>query len=70
MSRKKESNDIMTKHKQVRFGKRVLRGPEPVALVGPEQNKDTLSAGEFVEQLYGPGYQCVIIPPADKAVNM
>ena len=67
MSRKKESNDILTKHKQVRFGKRVLRGPEPVALVGPEQNKDTLSPGEFVEQLYGPGYQCVIIPPAGKA---
>ena len=67
MSRKKESKDILTKHKQVRFGKRVLRGPEPVALVGPEQNKDTLSAGEFVEQLYGPGYQCVIIPPAGKA---
>lgn len=70
MSRKKDSNDILTKQKQVRVGKRVLRGPEPVALVGPEQNKDTLSAGEFVEQLYGPGYQCVIIPPSDKAVNM
>lgn len=63
MSRKKNSNDMLTKKKQVKFGRRVLRGPEPVALVGPEQNKDTLSAGEFVEQLYGPGYQCLIIPP-------
>ena len=70
MSRKKTSSDIMTKKKQVKFGKRVLLGPEPVALVGPAENKDTLSAGEFVEQLYGPGYQCVIIPPSDKAVNV
>ena len=63
MSRKKDSNIMITKQKQVKFGRRVLRGPEPVALIGPEKGKDTLSAGEFVEQLYGPGYQCVIIPP-------
>lgn len=68
MSRNSKSNDILTREKQVKVGTRVLKGAEPVALVGPEKKKDTLSAGEFVEQLYGPGYQCVIIPPAEKAV--
>ena len=63
MSRSKKSNTITTPRKQVKVGKKVLKGPEPVALVGPENNKDTLSADEFVEQLYGPGYHCLVIPP-------
>lgn len=68
MSRKKDSNDILTTRKQVRIGKKVYHGTEPVALVGPEQNKDTLSLNEFAVALYGPGTQCVVIP-AQKAVN-
>ncbi len=61
MSRRKDSNNMLTKQKKVKFGKRVLRGSEPVALVGPEQNKDTVSLNEFAEALYGPGTQCYII---------
>ena len=62
MSRRRSSDDMLTKQKQVKFGKRVLRGPEPVALVGPEQNRDTVSLNEFAEALYGPGTRCYVIP--------
>jgi hypothetical protein len=63
MSRKKNSNALLTKEKQVKFGEKVLKGNEPAALVGPSKNKDTLTLNEFAEQLYGPGVQCVIVPP-------
>lgn len=69
MSRNKHSDDIITQRNQVKVGRRVLRGLEPVALVGPENKKDTLSASEFVEQLYGPGFQCVIIPPVHQKAD-
>ena len=70
MSRNKNSNDIVTTRKQVKIGKKVYHGTEPVALVGPEQNRDIISLNEFAEALYGPGCQCVIIPPSDKAGNL
>lgn len=62
MSRNKRTNDILTPRKQAKVGTRVLRGTEPVALVGPEKNKDTFSLVEFAEALYGPGTQCIVIP--------
>lgn len=68
MSRKRTSNDIVTSRKRVKYGKKMYLGTEPVALVGPEQNKDTVSLNEFAEALYGPGTQCVVIP-AKKAAN-
>ena len=63
MSRKK--NEIRTVRYNVKVGSKVIKNSEPVALVGPEQKQDTLSINEFVEQLYGPGYSCMIIPPDD-----
>ena len=40
MSRNNKSNDILTREKQVKVGTRVLKGAEPVALVGPEMLSD------------------------------
>ena len=68
MSRNKKSNDILTREKQVKVGTRVLKGAEPVALVGPEKQKDTFSLQDMAVALYGPGTQCVVIP-GEKAVN-
>lgn len=68
MSRSRKSNDIFTREKQVKVGTRVLKGTEPVALVGPEKRKDTFSLQDMAVALYGPGTQCVVIP-AEKAVN-
>ncbi len=68
MSRNSRSNDILTREKQVKVGTRVLKGAEPVALVGPEKKKDTFSLQDMAVALYGPGTQCVVIP-AEKAVN-
>ena len=68
MSRNKKSNDILTPEKQVKVGRRVLRGPEPVALVGPEKNRDTISTGEFARQLFGPDYKVLIIPPEGQPI--
>ncbi len=63
MSRKRDGNDMVTQKKRVRYGKRVVKGMEPVALVGPENNKDTLTLAEFAEALYGEGTKCFIVPP-------
>lgn len=68
MSRRIKSNDILTKEKQVKVGTRVMKGAEPVVLVGPEKRKDIFSLQDMAVALYGPGTQCVVIP-ADKAVN-
>lgn len=68
MSRNRKSNDILTREKQVKVGTRVLKGTEPVALVGPEKQKDTFSLQDMAVALYGPGTQCVIIP-GEKAIN-
>lgn len=68
MSRNRKSNDILTREKQVKVGTRVLKGAEPVALVGPEKQKDTFSLQDMAVALYGPGTQCVIIP-GEKAIN-
>lgn len=68
MSRSSKSNDILTKEKQVKVGTRVMKGAEPVVLVGPEKRKDIFSLQDMAVALYGPGTQCVVIP-ADKAVN-
>ncbi len=68
MSRRIKANDILTKEKQVKVGTRVMKGAEPVVLVGPEKRKDIFSLQDMAVALYGPGTQCVVIP-ADKAVN-
>lgn len=68
MSRSSKSNDILTKEKKVKVGTRVMKGAEPVVLVGPEKRKDIFSLQDLAVALYGPGTQCVVIP-ADKAVN-
>lgn len=68
MSRSSKSNDILTKEKQVKVGTRVMKGAEPVVLVGPEKRKDIFSLQDMAVALYGPGTRCVVIP-ADKAVN-
>lgn len=61
--RKKNSNDIKTPVYGAKVGERILRGTEPVALVKQGNIMDTMSVGEFAEALYGPGTQCLIIPP-------
>jgi len=61
--RKKRSNDIKTPRLDVKVGEKVMRGPEPVALVKQGGTKDTMSVSEFAEALYGTGTQCLIIPP-------
>ncbi len=63
MSRKSDTNVIFTPRNKTKLGKRVYRENHPVALIGPEGKQDTLSVQEFVELLYGQGYQCVIVPP-------
>lgn len=65
MSRNRKSNDILTPRRHAKVGKRIISGAEPVALVGPENNKDTFSLQEFAEALYGPGTQCYVIPAKD-----
>ena len=52
MSRNNKSNDILTREKQVKVGTRVLRGTEPVALVGPEKKKNTFSLQDMAVALY------------------
>lgn len=66
MSRDRKAKTLVTREKQVKFGEKILIGNEPAALVGPNNNKDTLTLKEFCEQLYGNGYQCVLIPPEGK----
>nr|MBQ4457817.1 hypothetical protein [Clostridia bacterium] len=63
MSRKDSSNDIRTRFKGVKVGKRVVVNGEPQALVGPESNKDLFSLQDMTETLYGEGYKCVVLPP-------
>lgn len=70
MSRKKNSNDILTRNKGVKVGKRVLKNGEPQMLVGPEANKDLYTIQDMTEDLYGPGYQCIVIPPGKQAKAM
>jgi len=66
MPRNEKSDYIETPRNHVKVGRRVKRGHEPVALVGPVKNKDTFSLGEFAEELYGPGTQCYVILPDGK----
>lgn len=63
MSRNKDHNVLSTPRTGAKYGRRVLRGSEPVALVGPAGNRDILSLQEFAEALYGEGTECVVIPP-------
>lgn len=70
MSRRKDSNDILTRKKGVRVGKRVLKNGEPQMLVGPEANKDLYTIQDMAEDLYGPGCQCVVIPPGKQSKAM
>ncbi len=61
--RNKRSNEIRTPRLGAKVGDRVMRGTEPVALVKSGETRDTISIGEMAEALYGPGTQCLIIPP-------
>ena len=62
--RNKRSNEIRTPRLGAKVGDRVMRGTEPVALVKSGETRDTISLGEMAEALYGPGTQCLVIPPA------
>ncbi len=64
--RNKKSNEIRTPRHGARVGDRVMLGQEPVALVKSGNTSDTFSIGEMAEALYGPGTQCLIIPPETK----
>lgn len=64
MSRSKNSNDIRTREKGVKVGKRIVKDGEPQMLVGPESNKDLYSMQDMAEDLYGEGYRCIVLPPA------
>lgn len=63
---KNRSNEIRTPRNGAKIGERVIRGAEPVALVKQGEKRDTLSLEEFAEALYGPGTQCMVIPPKNK----
>ena len=63
MSRKKKSNDVLTPRAGAKVGERLRRNTELVALVKQGDKMDTLSVPEFAEALYGPGTQCIVIPP-------
>lgn len=60
MSRKKDSNDIVTRQKKIKVGKRIIEDGVPKALVGPESNKDTFSLQDMAVALYGPGTKCYV----------
>lgn len=60
MSRSNKANDILTRQKKVKVGKRIIENGEPKALVGPESNKDTFSLQDMAVALYGPGTKCYI----------
>lgn len=66
MSRKNDSNDIRTRGKGVKVGKRVMKNGEPQMLVGPESNKDLYTIQDMTEDLYGKGYKYVVLPPDNK----
>lgn len=63
MSRKKNSNDVLTPRAGAKVGERRKRNSELVAFVKQGNKTDTLSVPEFAEALYGPGTQCIVIPP-------
>ena len=66
MSRNKKSNDIRTKAKGVKVGKRVVVAGEPQLLVGPEANKDYFTLQDMTEAMYGQGANYhVDKPPAN-----
>lgn len=65
MSRKNDSNVIRTRGKGVKVGKRVVKDGEPQILLGPESNKDLYTMQDMTEDLYGKGWQCIVLPPAD-----
>lgn len=67
MSRKKDSNDIRTREKGVKVGKRVFKNGEPQILVGPESNKDLYTMQDMTEDLYGEGYTYCLIGPNKRA---
>ena len=67
MSRRKDSNDMRTRSKGVRVGKRVIKNGEPQMLVGPEANKDLYTIQDMTEDLYGPGYRYMLIPPGKQS---
>lgn len=68
MSRKKNSNLIVTKLKHIKIGRRILKNNEPVVLVGPDEKNDIITLQELAVELYGPGTQCLVIP-GDNAVR-
>lgn len=63
MSRKNDSNDIRTREKGVKVGKRVMKNGEPQMLVGPESNKDLFSLQDMTVALYGPKAQYHVVLP-------
>lgn len=69
MSRNNKTNVILTREKRVKVGTKVIKGTEPMVLVGSEKKKDTISIQDIAVALYGPGTRCVVIPPGSAAVQ-
>ncbi len=63
MGRNKNSDDIRTRGKGVKVGKRVMKNGEPQILVGPESNKDLYTMQDMTEDLFGEGYTYCLIGP-------
>ena len=67
MSRKRNSNVVMTREKKVRVGKRIIADGKPQLLVGPESNQDTFSLDDMAVALYGPGARCHVVVDGRRA---
>ena len=65
MSRNKKSNDILTKEKHVKVGKKVIRHGIPQLLVGPNANQDYFSMQDMAEAMYGRGAKFYIEEPTE-----
>ena len=70
MGRKDDSNDIRTREKGVKVGKRVVKNGEPQILLGPESNKDLYTMQDMTEDLFGKGYTYCLIEPNGHAKAM
>ena len=59
---KSNSNEIRSPRNGAKLGDKVMLGKEPVVLIKQGGKKDTMSVPEIVEELYGRGTKCIIIP--------
>lgn len=66
MSRKKDSNYVRTKNKQVKVGELVVKCGEPQLLVGPKANKDYFTLQDMTVACYGPGAEYHVVLPESR----